>query len=195
MPWYAPASSTATCSRPRAPASAGLDTRAFRLPWPDQVRLYELDLPEVLAFKNEVLSAAGAQPRCRRSTLAVSTRRDWRPPLLNAGLNSAVPTAWLAEGLLIYLSAAEAATLLTSVSDLSARGTRLAFEDELGTQRLGPSPGHAGDAAVLPAVERRPSDGPPGSSATAGARACTTAPASPSATDVPLRTGPQQAAS
>lgn len=54
--------------------AAGLDTRAFRLPWPEQARVYELDLPEVLAFKDAVLSSAGAQPRCRRSSVAVDLR-------------------------------------------------------------------------------------------------------------------------
>jgi Leucine carboxyl methyltransferase len=46
---------------------AGLDTRAFRLQWPTGLRLFELDLPEVLAFKERVLSEMGAKARCRRS--------------------------------------------------------------------------------------------------------------------------------
>lgn len=36
--------------------AAGLDSRAFRLAWPDGVRLFELDLPELLAFKEHALS-------------------------------------------------------------------------------------------------------------------------------------------
>ena len=52
-------------------AAAGLDTRAFRLNWPPQVRLYEMDLPEVLDAKEEVIEAAGARAICERYTLRV----------------------------------------------------------------------------------------------------------------------------
>jgi methyltransferase (TIGR00027 family) len=58
--------------------AAGLDTRAFRLHWPDGVRLFELDLPELFAFKEKVLTGQGARARCERvtvgSTFAVSGR-------------------------------------------------------------------------------------------------------------------------
>src|SRR5580658_8908009 len=36
---------------------AGLDARAFRLPWPDQTRLWELDLGDVRTFKESVIAA------------------------------------------------------------------------------------------------------------------------------------------
>ena len=42
--------------------AAGLDTRAFRLAWPGATHLFELDVPDVLAFKSRVLDAHQAQP-------------------------------------------------------------------------------------------------------------------------------------
>jgi methyltransferase (TIGR00027 family) len=36
---------------------AGLDARAFRLDWPSGVRLFELDVDEVIAFKERVLDS------------------------------------------------------------------------------------------------------------------------------------------
>lgn len=109
--------------------AAGLDTRAYRLPWPDGVHLYELDLPEVLAFKDEVLAGEGATPRCARTALALDLRAgDWPARLTEAGLDPARPTAWLVEGLLVYLTAEEAATLLTRVGELSAPGSRVSLE-------------------------------------------------------------------
>lgn len=57
--------------------AAGLDTRAFRLPWPDGVRLYELDLREVLRFKDRVLAARTAIARCERTVVPVDLREDW----------------------------------------------------------------------------------------------------------------------
>ncbi len=117
--------------------AAGLDTRAFRLPWPDGVHLYELDLPEVLAFKQRVLTEQSATGRCERRTIGVDLREDWAAPLRQAGLATGEATAWLAEGLLIYLSADEAARLLTRVSALSTAGSRVAFEvGSLGTDRM-----------------------------------------------------------
>ncbi|MQA83174.1 MAG: SAM-dependent methyltransferase [Streptosporangiales bacterium] len=108
--------------------AAGLDTRAFRLAWPDGVRLFELDLPEVLTFKERVLAERGAVPGCARMVVPADLREDWATGLVEAGFQPAAPTAWLAEGLLIYLSADEAARLLTAVGELSAPDSQLAFE-------------------------------------------------------------------
>jgi methyltransferase (TIGR00027 family) len=108
--------------------AAGLDTRAYRLPRPDGVRLYELDLPEVLTFKERVLTGRSAVARCERTTLPADLREDWPARLIEAGFDPAAPTAWLVEGLLVYLTAEEAASLLTRVGELSAPGNRLSFE-------------------------------------------------------------------
>lgn len=108
--------------------AAGLDTRAFRLSWPKPVRLFELDLPEVLSFKHRVLAGQDAIPGCARATVPVDLREDWSCELLAAGFQPAISTAWLAEGLLIYLSREEAATMLTVMGELSASGSRLSFE-------------------------------------------------------------------
>ncbi|WP_063755433.1 SAM-dependent methyltransferase [Streptomyces sp. NRRL S-337] len=107
--------------------AAGLDSRAYRLPWPDGVRLYEVDLPEVLAFKERVLAERGARPRCACTAVVADLRTDWTAPLRAAGFAPDEPTAWLVEGLLVYLSAAEAARLLTTLGEQSAPGSRLAF--------------------------------------------------------------------
>jgi methyltransferase (TIGR00027 family) len=108
--------------------AAGLDARAFRLPWPAGTRVFELDLPEVLAVKDRVLAAQAARPACARTAVAVDLREDWPSALLAAGFEPAEPTAWLIEGLLVYLTAEQAAALLTTVRALSAAGSRLATE-------------------------------------------------------------------
>jgi methyltransferase (TIGR00027 family) len=108
--------------------AAGLDTRAYRLPWPDGTRLYELDLPEVLTFKERVLTGRGAVARCERTTLPADLREGWPVRLTETGFDPAAPTAWLVEGLLVYLTTEEAALLLTRVGELSAPGSRLSFE-------------------------------------------------------------------
>jgi methyltransferase (TIGR00027 family) len=108
--------------------AAGLDTRALRLPWPGEVKVFELDLPEVFAFKEAVLAGDGAEPTCERRVVPVDLRTRWAGELVAAGFDPGAPAAWLAEGLLIYLTADEAARLLTAVGELSAPGSHLAFE-------------------------------------------------------------------
>lgn len=108
--------------------AAGLDARAFRLHWPPGVRLFELDLPEVLAFKDEVLAGQGAVPSCERVVVPADLRGDWAGALRAAGFDASVPAAWLAEGLLVYLTREEAEELLSTVTALSAPGSRVSFE-------------------------------------------------------------------
>ncbi|MFJ2779705.1 SAM-dependent methyltransferase [Kitasatospora sp. NPDC087315] len=109
--------------------AAGLDTRAHRLAWSSGTRLFELDLAPVLAFKQRVLDGLGAAPACERVPLAADlVDPDWPALLTAAGFDPGRPTAWLAEGLLVYLSADEAAGLLAAVGALSAPGSRLLLE-------------------------------------------------------------------
>jgi methyltransferase (TIGR00027 family) len=116
--------------------AAGLDSRAFRLDWPAGLRLFELDQPEVLDFKEAVLSGLGATPRCQRTVVPVDLLSDWAGPLRTAGFRPDQPTAWLTEGLLIYLEADQAAGLLTEIGALSSPGSQLATERGDGAQRL-----------------------------------------------------------
>jgi methyltransferase (TIGR00027 family) len=104
--------------------AAGLDTRAYRLEWPPGCTLFELDLPEIFAFKDRVLASVGAAPRCdRRLPIAVDVREQWTPSLIGASFDSTELTAWLIERLCIYLSFEEADRLLTMVGELSAPGS------------------------------------------------------------------------
>lgn len=124
---YLLSSAAGGCRQIVLPA-AGLDSRAFRLAWPDGTRLFELDLPELLEFKERVLAERNAVPRCERTVLPVDLREDWPSSLVDAGFRPDRPSAWLVEGLLVYLTAAEADTLLAAVTALSAPGSRLSCE-------------------------------------------------------------------
>jgi methyltransferase (TIGR00027 family) len=108
--------------------AAGLDTRAFRLAWPAGVRLFELDTPEVLAFKEQVLAERAATPACQRVVISTDLRQDWPTAVLQAGLRPGEPTVWLTEGLFMYLTSDEWEHLLDRVGKLSAPGSRLGFE-------------------------------------------------------------------
>jgi methyltransferase (TIGR00027 family) len=104
---------------------AGLDARAFRLPWPAGVRLFEVDTPEMLAFKQRVLDEQGASPRCQRVPVAVDLREDWPAALRAAGFDAGTPVAWVIEGLLVYLEENSVDRLMRDVASLSAPGSRM----------------------------------------------------------------------
>jgi methyltransferase (TIGR00027 family) len=82
--------------------AAGLDTRAFRLNWPADLRLFEVDLPELFVFKERVLAQQGAAPRCSRTVVGIDLREDWPARLTDAGFDPNVPSVWTAEGLLPF---------------------------------------------------------------------------------------------
>jgi methyltransferase (TIGR00027 family) len=108
--------------------AAGLDARAYRLPWPDGTVVYEVDQPDVIEFKTRTLAELGAEPTAIHRTIAVDLRNDWRKALLDNGFHPTTPTAWSAEGLLIYLPPEAQDQLFDTITELSARGSRLATE-------------------------------------------------------------------
>jgi methyltransferase (TIGR00027 family) len=109
--------------------AAGLDSRAYRLDWPSGTTIFELDRPQVLDFKREVLSAHGARPRTERREIAVDLREDWPQALRDSGFDPAKPSAWIAEGLLIYLPADAQEQLFTGIDRLAAQGSHVGIED------------------------------------------------------------------
>jgi len=108
--------------------AAGLDTRAYRLPWPADTAVFEIDLPAVLDFKSKVLARLGAQPVPLHRNVSVDLRDDWPAALRTAGLDPAAPTMWSAEGLLYYLPSDAQDTLFDNLTALSAPGSRLAAD-------------------------------------------------------------------
>ncbi|WP_066901366.1 class I SAM-dependent methyltransferase [Mycolicibacterium houstonense] len=108
--------------------AAGLDSRAYRLPWPDGTVVYEVDQPEVVRFKTDTLAELGAAPTTDLRTVSMDLRFDWPAALIAAGFDPSVPTAWIAEGLLGYLPGDAQDRLLDQVTELSAPGSRLGVE-------------------------------------------------------------------
>ncbi|RVW05669.1 SAM-dependent methyltransferase [Rhodococcus xishaensis] len=103
---------------------AGLDTRAFRLPWLRQVTVYELDTPEMVDFKAAVLGDTTPDVAAR-AVVPVDLREDWPAALREAGFRSDVPTAWILEGLLLYLPDDAVETLMDGIGELSAPGSAI----------------------------------------------------------------------
>ena len=108
--------------------ASGLDSRAYRLNWPAGMTVFEIDQPDVIAFKTTTLAGLGATPTCDRRPVAIDLRDDWAAALQEAGFDPSAPTAWSAEGLLGYLPPDAQDRLLDTVTALSAPGSRVAID-------------------------------------------------------------------
>ncbi|WP_406231450.1 SAM-dependent methyltransferase [Nocardia sp. NBC_01009] len=108
--------------------ASGMDTRPYRLDWPSDTRLFEIDFSAVFAFKRDALVGSGAVSRCPHMEVAADLREDWPKVLREAGFQVDVPTIWLAEGILYALPADAADLLLARITELSAPGSELAAD-------------------------------------------------------------------
>lgn len=108
--------------------ASGLDSRGYRLDWPDGTTVYEIDQPQVIAFKRTTLSRLGAAPTTELKSIAIDLRDDWVSALAVAGFDPAQPSAWIAEGLFGYLPPEAQDNLLDAVTDLAAPGSMIGIE-------------------------------------------------------------------
>jgi methyltransferase (TIGR00027 family) len=109
--------------------ASGLDARAYRLGWPGGTTVFEIDLPEVIAFKTATLAGLGGAPSADRRVVAIDLREDWPAALRRAGFDARQPAAWIAEGLLAYLPPDARDRLLDNITALSTEGSRFAVDN------------------------------------------------------------------
>lgn len=100
--------------------AAGLDTRAFRLKWPEGTRIFELDQPEILRYKEKMLLSLGAQSTCERRIIQTDLTGSWKDALTMHGFDERERSCWLLEGFLFYLPTQTIPQLLTEVTSLAA---------------------------------------------------------------------------
>lgn len=109
--------------------AAGMDTRAFRLNWPPQTHVFELDLPQLFVRKEPLLSNTRAVPTCQRHVVPVDLSDiSWVKAVQQAGFDSGQRVVWLLEGLLFYLPASVVTTLFEQMTTLSVPGSWLGCE-------------------------------------------------------------------
>jgi methyltransferase (TIGR00027 family) len=105
--------------------ASGLDTRPYRLWWPGGTTVYEIDRPQVLDFKAEVLRGLDAALATHRCAVGIELSQDWPAALRRVGFDAAQPTVWVAEQLLVgYLPPDEQNHVLDAVTASSAPGSR-----------------------------------------------------------------------
>ncbi|MFC0105752.1 SAM-dependent methyltransferase [Kibdelosporangium aridum] len=110
-------------------AAAGMDTRAYRLAWPVDVHVFELDRAAVLDFKDDRLAghdlAAGVKRHPVRADLV---RDDWWGALTEAGFDAVRPAMWLFEGLFYYIAESDTRKVLARLGDLCPPGSLIACD-------------------------------------------------------------------
>lgn len=102
--------------------AAGLDARPWRLTLPSELRWVDVDLPDILAYKREVL--ADETPRCRYESVAIDLRDlEGRRALFARLGEESRRVMVLAEGLLIYLTEDDVRSLARDLRSIpSIRG-------------------------------------------------------------------------
>ncbi|WP_441249375.1 SAM-dependent methyltransferase [Kitasatospora sp. McL0602] len=105
--------------------ASGMDTRPFRLEWPDSVTVFELDRPALLAAKAGLLAEAELPAGVSRHPVAVDLAGEWAGSLAEAGWQADVPTLWVVEGLLFFLPEDAVRRLLGTVCELTGTGSVL----------------------------------------------------------------------
>jgi methyltransferase (TIGR00027 family) len=108
--------------------ASGLDSRGYRMSWPDETVVYDLDQSGVIDFKATTLRALGAEPTAEVRNVGVDLRDDWPAALRAAGFDTGRRTVWIAEGLLMYLPPEAQDRLFDHITELSPAGSRLATE-------------------------------------------------------------------
>src|SRR6202165_3596195 len=108
--------------------ASGLDSRAYRLPWPAGTTVVEIDQPQVIEFKSATLADLGAIATADRRVVAIDLRHDWPAALLHAGFHAGRATGWRAGGMVNYLPSDAQDRLLDHITALSTAGSRLATE-------------------------------------------------------------------
>jgi methyltransferase (TIGR00027 family) len=121
--------------------AAGLDTRAWRLDLPPALRWIDVDLPDLLDYKDTVM--AGETPACMHDQVRLDLAdREARAALFERVAAASHRTIVVTEGLLSYLEPAAVAEL---ASDLHAHPHFVAWITELTGGQMAPRIRNAGN--------------------------------------------------
>jgi methyltransferase (TIGR00027 family) len=99
--------------------AAGLDTRAYRLRLPVSLRWFDVDLPEIIAYREQHL--ADATPACLHEHVTADLADEGeRTSVLARTARDDGPALVITEGLLIYLTAPQVAAMASQIGEVPA---------------------------------------------------------------------------
>jgi methyltransferase (TIGR00027 family) len=106
--------------------ASGMDTRAYRLTWSSETKIYELDQAQVIETKTAIL--ADATPKSQHHAISADLTQPWSHLLLEQGYQPTLPSVWLLEGLLMYLTEPQVHQLLQTISQLATADSYLGLD-------------------------------------------------------------------
>lgn len=123
------AAATASGVRQVVILAAGMDARAYRLPWAEGTVIYEVERDDVMALKERILADLAPQPKAELRKVRIDLREDFATALRQQGFAPGLPAAFLVEGLLIYLpDRAAVLRVLREVAALGAPGSWIGLD-------------------------------------------------------------------
>ena len=108
---------------------AGFDARAYRMAGLPDLKVFEVDQQTTFDVKEPLLKEEALLVASRDIVPTEFTEQGrWGRELQEKGFNASVPTVWLLEGLLMYLSLDDTRSLVRELGRLSAAGSAV-FHD------------------------------------------------------------------
>ena len=104
---------------------SGLDGRGFRLDFGSGAKLFEVDRPSVVEVKEDLVAQSGLAPTVERRVVASDLADDWLRALQGKGFRADLPSAWLAEGLFVYLPDGLGLRVIEGITAASESGSRI----------------------------------------------------------------------
>jgi methyltransferase (TIGR00027 family) len=99
--------------------ATGLDTRPYRLDLPSSLKWVEIDLPEILEYKEKIL--VGEKPRCQLQRIRLDlANAESRLPIFQQLGNQCRNACIMSEGLLIYLHDQQVAELARDLAAVTS---------------------------------------------------------------------------
>ena len=105
---------------------AGLDSRAYRLPWLSECTVYEVDHPASQAYKRRKAATLDTACQTLRHVTVDFEKESLIDRLRSAEFDTGRPAFWIWEGVTMYLPHTATEAALQAISSLSPPGSRLA---------------------------------------------------------------------
>lgn len=104
---------------------SGYDTRAFRLTWPNSLKIFEIDMPQVVSRKKDVISVNAFVANCDYILVPFDlSKQNLKIILEENGFVATRPTIWIMEALSGYLDVFNNQHIVDTITSMSCAGSK-----------------------------------------------------------------------
>ena len=106
--------------------AVGGDCRPYRMDCLKGCTIFEIDFPDVIEYRKNVLNSMGAVPKGKLVSISMDLNDpNWAIKLIESQFDCKKKTIFLVEGLLMYLTFEEVDNILKQISELCVEGSVL----------------------------------------------------------------------